>query len=316
MAITGCLIIFISMSRYYKYISVVIPSWRRHEEVMRAVRSALAQTLSPLEVIVANDGPDAEKCALLAGVDDERVRYLEAPRKGIASATRNFGIQAARGDWVALLDDDDVWMPEKLKNQFEALGQSGRSDAILACVQRVCDVDERVQFRPKRTREGALSVDEVLFTGLGGVHTSTLVAPRAVFLEFPFNEAAERHEDWEWLLQAGQKLPLVIAPEVVCERWLAPGEGLSRAGGYEYSRAWYERNRSMMSPAMRARFVSTVLSRKAAYDRKVSAIPALFREMWHSGAPELKNFGRLCLPWVVPAGLRQRLRQVLTGKRS
>lgn len=286
-------------------ISVVVPSYRRHEEVVRAVRSALAQTRPPMEVIVSNDGPDSEKGRLLEAFGDNRVRYLEAPRRGNASATRNFGVQRARADWIALLDDDDIWLPGKLEAQFGALERSGLGEAILAGVEVLYADGERSHVRPSTAVPLEVPVSEVLFSGYGGAHTSTLMAPRWLFEKHRFDENFQRHEDWSWMLQAGQELGLVVAPEHVCERHLAPGEGLSRPGGYAFTRQWYEQHKRLMTRSARAAFVSNILSRKAAHDWRLDAFPWLAKEVRRHGGLSRTNLTRLVTPWLVPSGMRK-----------
>ncbi|WP_018947758.1 glycosyltransferase family 2 protein [Thioalkalivibrio sp. AKL17] len=295
-------------------VSVVIPSHERHEEVLRAVRSALAQTLAPVEVIVSNDGPDAEKSRLLAELGDERVRFVEAPRRGSASATRNFGVQQARGDWIALLDDDDVWLPGKLEAQFAALERSGLEEAILAGVEVVYADGERSHVRPSGVVPSGVPVSEVLFCGYGGANTSTLMAPRWAFEKYPFDEEQERHEDWSWMLEAGQELGLVVAPEEVCERHLAPGEGLSRPGGYPFSRGWYDGHKALMTPRARAAFVANILSRKAAHDRKLGALTWIVAEVARQRGFSRTNLVRLVTPWLVPARVRKAIKAARVGQ--
>lgn len=278
-------------------VSVVIPSYKRHKEVIRAVRSVLAQTLPPVEVIVSNDGHDPEKKELLQTIEDNRVRYVEAPRKGNASATRNFGIQRANGNWVALLDDDDVWLPDKLKSQFEQFEKSGRDEAILGGVERVYLKNGKIKYRPKAVHSNEVTSADLLFSETGSIHTSTIIAPAKVFRKHPFNEKLDRHEDWEWLLEAGECMPVVLTNHVVCERWILPGEGLSRQGGFDYAWSWYQRNHHRIHAANRTRFVCTILARKASYDHKFSAIPVLLIELRDNGSLKLFHCWRLAVHW-------------------
>ena len=293
-----------------KDVSIVIPSYKRHDEVVRAVKSALAQTYSPLEVIVSNDGQDPAKAHLLSALNDNRVRYVEAPRRGIASATRNFGLKHAQGSWIALLDDDDIWLPRKLEAQFAALESSGLNEAILAGVEVVYSESQSSHVRPSCAVPVDLPVCEVLFCGYGGVHTSTLVAPRWAFDKYVFNEALERHEDWSWLLLAGLELGLVVSPERVCERHLSPGERLSRAGGYAYSRQWYDQHKDLMTPQACAAFVASILSRKAAHGRSWRTLTWLVGEVRRQHGLNFTNLARLMRPWLVP----ERMRKVLKAK--
>lgn len=289
-------------------VSVVIPSYRRHEEVIRAVRSALSQTLPPTEVIVVNDGPDQVKAQLLQDLQDARVKYVEAPRRGRASATRNFGISEARGQWIALLDDDDVWLPNKLEAQFATLAAAGQCEAILGGVEEVVETSGRTHLRPAAANSAPVAVDVFLFGGTGGLNTSTLLAPRQSFIETPLDESLKRHEDWQWLLDVGQRLPLLICSEVVCRRWLRPGEGLSRPGGFAFTRAWYERNRAVLSAEARSGFTSSVLSSKAAYDGDWLSVPWLLREAFSSGRMTPRRLAKLIQPWILPLSVRRQLK--------
>ena len=109
-------------------VSVIIPTHNRVDSCIRAIESALAQTLPPLEVIVCDDrSTDGTESAISAlAANDERVRYVRrtsGPRG--PGATRNHGLSEARGEFVAFLDDDDEWFAEKLDRQVPVLIKSG-----------------------------------------------------------------------------------------------------------------------------------------------------------------------------------------------
>lgn len=290
--------------------SVVIPTYKRHEEVIRAIRSVLAQTAPPLEVLAVNDGPDPEKARRIAALDDNRVRFHEAPRRGNASATRNAGIAFARGDWIALLDDDDIWLPDKLYAQFAALERAGLSEAILAGREAVYLNGRHLHDRPRKSVPANTPVDQLLFSGFGGVNTSTIVAPTKTFREQPLDESLERHEDWSWMLFAGQRMPVIVADQVVCERRLQPGEGLSRPGGVEFSRTWYEVHRHLLGGRARAAVVTGILSRKAAHDGRVSMLPWLITEARQATALSPGAIARMIRPWLIPHRLRALIRNL------
>jgi glycosyltransferase involved in cell wall biosynthesis len=119
-------------------ISVVVPTYQRRDQCARAVSSALDQELAPLEVIVCDDGStDGTREAMEAWADEEpRLRYLRLPRNfGAPAQARNLGTREARGEWVAFLDDDDRWLPEKLRVQGEALA-TGRYDLVASDATR------------------------------------------------------------------------------------------------------------------------------------------------------------------------------------
>jgi teichuronic acid biosynthesis glycosyltransferase TuaG len=115
-------------------VSVIISTYRRPDTCERALRSALDQTEPPLEVLVCDDcsGDDTEQRIRAWERNDPRVRYLSTGRNaGTPAGPRNLGLRQARGEWVAFLDDDDQWLPDKLANQLIA-GDVSRADLIAA----------------------------------------------------------------------------------------------------------------------------------------------------------------------------------------
>ena len=100
---------------------MVIPTYNRFDLVKEAIRSVQEQTFRDLEVIVVDDCSDDPRYRELEGRDD--IRYFRLDRRsGLPAAGRNVGIANAAGDWIAFLDDDDVWEPRKLEMQMAMTG--------------------------------------------------------------------------------------------------------------------------------------------------------------------------------------------------
>lgn len=145
--------------------SVVIPCYNRSGIVGEAIRSALAQTLPPREVIVVDDG-STDGSADVAESFGPPVKVIRTPNRGPSSA-RNTGIAEARGDWIAFLDSDDVWLPEKLALQRDA-AKAYPDAALIFC-------DTAVYEGPAATMASRFA--------LGGIYGSE-VARQGPFLEF------------------------------------------------------------------------------------------------------------------------------------
>lgn len=110
-------------------VSVIIPTWNREKTLGKAILSALNQTFPPFEVIVCGvDGSPDQK--VVSSINDSRVRWIEGGRDGLASIPRNRGIKASRGDWLAFLDSDDEWLPDKLEKQFK---HANKMECSAAC---------------------------------------------------------------------------------------------------------------------------------------------------------------------------------------
>ena len=99
-------------------VSVIVPTLHRPTLLMRALASVFHQTWQEIEVIVVVDGPDPDTIAILQTIDDPRLRVIVNPRSLTAAGARNAGMDKAKGEWIAFLDDDDEWSPEKLAKQM------------------------------------------------------------------------------------------------------------------------------------------------------------------------------------------------------
>jgi len=113
-------------------VSAVIPTRHRPGSLLQAVESALAQTYALAEVMVVIDGPDPATESMLQAINHPRVRVVALPAPVGGSDARNAGVAAARGEWVAFLDDDDEWLPNKIERQLAML-PLGNGDPIVSC---------------------------------------------------------------------------------------------------------------------------------------------------------------------------------------
>lgn len=102
-------------------ISVVIPTFNREDKVIKAISSVLAQTFRPKEIIVVDDGSMDSTISKIQETfpnPSDRIQILSLVHKGVSHA-RNRGVEKASGDWIAFLDSDDEWLPEKLERQWK-----------------------------------------------------------------------------------------------------------------------------------------------------------------------------------------------------
>lgn len=105
-------------------VSVVVPTFNRAGLLAETVGAILAQTYTDFELIIVDNMSADGTEAFVAGLDDPRIRYFRNPNNGVIAVNRNFGIRQARGRYVALCDDDDLWLPEKLEKQIRVLAAS------------------------------------------------------------------------------------------------------------------------------------------------------------------------------------------------
>ncbi len=167
-------------------VSVVIPTHRRPELLCRAIRSVLAQTFSSLEVVIVDDNgvghPQQTKTQrlLTETFDDPRIRYIVNHGESGGSGARNTGIHHATAGYIAFLDDDEDWEPEKLEMQVALLDSSAPDVGVIDAGFRDHKADGRIRTaRPKM--QGWILERLLRKTGGRAPKLSTVLCRREVF---------------------------------------------------------------------------------------------------------------------------------------
>jgi glycosyltransferase involved in cell wall biosynthesis len=196
--------------------SVIVPAYNIERYVAEAVGSALAQTYRPIEIVIVNDGStDGTHDALAPYLGEPEVVYVQEENRGLAGA-RNRGLATSRGSLVALLDGDDVWMPERLERCVGRLFD----DASLGWVTSDCYViedDVRTRRRYHRYDDGTVppegQLDEIGYRNFVCVWA---VIRRELFDRHgTFDESLRRAEDYDlWIrfLLGGERVGFVEDP--------------------------------------------------------------------------------------------------------
>ncbi len=194
-------------------ICCIVPVFNGERYLKEALDSIRAQTYRPLEIIVADDGSTDGTAAVVAGYGAQ-VRSLAQPNAGSAAA-RNLGLDAARGDFVAFLDADDLWHPEKLARQ---MARFQARPALDLCVTHVRNFWTPELIEEARRYKGHPRLAEAL----PGYVTQTLLARRALFDSVgQFNTALEHADDTEWFLRAAEDGAIMeLLPDVLVHRRL------------------------------------------------------------------------------------------------
>jgi teichuronic acid biosynthesis glycosyltransferase TuaG len=169
-------------------VSVVMPAYNATRYIESSIRSVLEQTYADLELIVVDDcstDGTADLVQRLFGADP-RLQVIRLPvNRGAPAGPRNVGVRAARGAWVAFLDADDIWHPQKLACQMQALAQTGAK----FCSTQMLDFEDdgSLQFE----RPGTLQLERIGFLKQlvkFRTPTSSVVVDRGLLGRYPFNE--------------------------------------------------------------------------------------------------------------------------------
>ena len=298
-------------------VSAIITTCARPHLVGRAVRSALGQTLGGIEVVVVVDGPDAATQRALTNIDDPRLRVCVRPERGGQGAAINTGVAVALGEWAALLDDDDEWLPEKLERQLSAAESSTARNPVVGC-RFVARSEAGDTVWPRRAPARGEPLCEYLFCrrslafGEGILPTSVIFARTELFRTVPLTEHLRRHCDLDWLIRADRRddvmveIPTGDAPLAVWDIQ-QDRQRLSNAHDWRYSYEWMEGAREAVTPRAYAGFLLTWVSFSARCQRDQGAFAFLAREALNRGRPSIIELAVHFAIWMVPMTLREKL---------
>jgi glycosyltransferase involved in cell wall biosynthesis len=106
-------------------VSVIMPSWNTGRYIAQSIQSVVNQTYPNWELVLVDDCSTDDTDAVVAGFHDERIRYFKNEHNSGAAVTRNRALREAQGEWIAFLDSDDLWSPEKLERQLRFMKEKG-----------------------------------------------------------------------------------------------------------------------------------------------------------------------------------------------
>lgn len=200
-------------------VSVIIATHDRPAFLLQAIRSVLAQSFTDYELVVAEDGASDATAEVVEAIGGGALRHLRLPHTGRPSVTRNHGLAAARGRYVAFLDDDDIWRADKLERQVALLEAAERVGFVYSDL-RFLQTDGTASepaIAPEQVREG-LIFDDLLEEC--AIATSTVLARRPLLDRVGgFNESLETFEAYDlWLRLAWSARAAFIPAPLVLRR--------------------------------------------------------------------------------------------------
>lgn len=242
------------------------------------------------------DGPDAATRESLATVDDPRLRVVQnGANVGISNA-RNIGVRESRGEWIAMLDDDDEWLPRKLEKQM-ALAATLMRDDVLILTLYYDRHGVREMIQPRRFPRPGQSISEYLACEhplLGSretfLQTSTWLTRRAFMLEHPFTPDMRINEDPDWLLHAirdtGNQLAFVREPLAIFHTAENRTRlSANRQSAWKETRDWVVESKELFTPRARSYiFVTTCLRACVESNCGVRTYFSLLADCWKYGA--------------------------------
>lgn len=249
-------------------VSVIIPTAGR-SSIFAAVESVRQQNHPSVEILVVQDGTDEVTKAALEQHFGSGLRVLtQQPPKG-APAARNLGASQALGKYVALLDDDDLFLPGKLAADLHAATNQIDDNFIVICSALV-EWEGRYEKWPRRFPLPGEPWSDYLFgrswpARRSFLQSSCLFFPRTLIRRVPMNEELRQHQDWDWLLtlEANQTRLVPIHEAYVRYEITHPGTSISTRTRWMSSLAWLKSHQHSFSRETYSFFIANHVMDKA-----------------------------------------------------
>ncbi|WP_256474709.1 glycosyltransferase family 2 protein [Haloplanus halophilus] len=184
-------------------VSVIIPTYNRNDRLCRSVLSVLEQTYDPIEIIIVDDHSDRPATDVIGDIiaENKILQTIRHESNQGANAARNTGIQAASGDYIAFLDDDDEWHPEKIDRQISVINSESNKVSIVYSGIRI-NRDERTSYK-SATAEGDLT-KQLLKKNVVGTFSTILIRSKIVDQAGNLDERFPSWQDKEWYVRLSQ----------------------------------------------------------------------------------------------------------------
>jgi glycosyltransferase involved in cell wall biosynthesis len=279
-------------------ISVVIPVRDRLPLLERTLGSLRLQSYRHFEVIIVDDGSKEDVGEVVARFPDLTIRLLRSGGRG-ANRARNMGTDAAAGSFIAYLDSDDLFLPDKLLRAAARL--EAEDPDILISAGYVWRGSDRLQIKPRRPIEAAEDISEFYFVQDERFITSAFVVKASAAREVRWDEALNKVQDPDFmirLVRSGRRITYLEEPLVVLCDDVQTGR-ISHANHAANMQDWLNRSGHLLTSRARASFEMYVMAYEIARRDRISGMRFASKHILSSKVPPrliLKSFYRIMVP--------------------
>ena len=183
-------------------VSAIIVTYNRPDFAASAIQSVLDQTFKDFELIVVDNGVEIPAKKIVESFSDPRIRYIQNDKNTDCAGGKNIGMKNARGEFVAFLDDDDVWFSEKLELQVKSFEKNPEAGFCFTAVNQVFDHGAKDSVVP----DGMDDYYERALSKFSGFLSVTLMIKKSVVRDIGYmDESFPSHTDIEWVIRIARR---------------------------------------------------------------------------------------------------------------
>jgi len=216
-------------------ISVVVPACNAERYVARTLHSVVRQTYPHIEIVVVDDGSSDHTADIVRQIaaTDPRVKPFSVAHRGV-SAARNFGISVSSGAFIAPIDADDLWHPDKLARQMDLMRRAPGGTGVVYCWSAGIDETDRVVLPVwNRSRAEGDVLYDIVMTGILSNGSTPLIRREAIDLAGGYDEGLDLCEDWKFYTALAGICRFAVLPECLTGYRLRSNSASSQVGAME-----------------------------------------------------------------------------------
>jgi len=207
-------------------VSVIIPTYNRSNFLRAAVQSVLNQTFTDFDIVIVDDASEDDTQAVVASFSDDRIKCIRHPSNRQIAATRNTGMVNSGGEYIAFLDDDDQWLPEKLAKQVAILDGSASSVGAVYTAFDQVDVATKDVLRTIRPGKRGHILHELCIRNWIGTASTVCLRRRCLDEVGLFDESVAFGEEYDMWIRLAHRFDFRYIDEVLV-KYGVHGERLS-----------------------------------------------------------------------------------------
>ncbi|HDR7592040.1 hypothetical protein BK735_07995 [Bacillus mycoides] len=258
-------------------ISVVVPTYNRSELIKRTIDSVLAQTYTNFELIIVDDASTDNTEDIVNEYHDDRIKFIKLNENSKGTKPRNMGIKESKGDYIALLDSDDEWLPNKLESQLNFL-RAFNDDNMVCFTDLILKGTKKTVYSNNRDLFENEDISEYIFLGKNWVQTSTYMFSSKLGKQTLFNPTLKKHQDWDFCLRLKKNgAKFVNFPEHLAIYYSDDREG--RIGNnlkYKQSLEWINSVSSDISNEVKHAFLVRVMTKPLIFNNQRSKALSIY----------------------------------------
>lgn len=282
-------------------VSVVIPTYNRGYLIERTINSVLSQTYTNFELLIVDDASTDNTEQIISNIHDKRLNYIRLEQNTNGTKPRNIGIQNSKGDFIAFLDSDDEWLPNKLEKQLNFINQLNSEEFLCftGLIKNNGVIEEPTKQRVLRNNEDIM--DYILIED-NLVQTSTYMLPAKIAKKVEFNPTVKKHQDWDFCLRLKkQDVEFIYYPENLTVWNIdARDDRITSNTKYNYSLDWYNNSKSYLSKRAQYSFLAKIAANYYVLNKQKFKALGIYIRAYFTNAINLKIFIKGILKLIVP----------------